>query len=153
LLPSIIFETGGRNQLMDEIKMQRVNYDKIAHLYDEPSRDHIVDPNLIEYVEDHPELGKAEIRFLDIGCGTGKQLSANRKHLPRIELIGMDLFFGMLREAKQRERTICWVQGDGACVSLASESVHYVVNQFSYPHIQHKGMFMREVYRVLKPQG
>lgn len=133
--------------------MQRVNYDKIAHLYDEPSRDHIVDSNLIECLEGHPEFEKTEIRVLDIGCGTGKQLSANRKRFPKIEMIGLDLFSGMLREAKKRERSICWIQGNGACLPLETESIHYAVNQFSYPHIQNKGMFLREVYRVLKPHG
>jgi ubiquinone/menaquinone biosynthesis C-methylase UbiE len=51
--------------------MPRVNYDRIAPLYDEPERDHPLDSNLFEFLaaNDHPE----PVRVLDVGCGTGKQ--------------------------------------------------------------------------------
>jgi SAM-dependent methyltransferase len=36
--------------------LQRLNYNQIAHLYDEPIRDYAVDPNLLTYLEERPPL-------------------------------------------------------------------------------------------------
>lgn len=55
---------------------QRVNYDLIAHLYDEPGRDYDTDPNLVKFLKKKADL---RIRILDMGCGTGKQLIKWRK--------------------------------------------------------------------------
>jgi SAM-dependent methyltransferase len=78
--------------------MHRVDYDRVAPLYDEPSRDHVADPNLISFLETrHPT---AAIRVLDVGCGTGKQLAANRRALPDVAMVGVDRFQGMLRIAR-----------------------------------------------------
>jgi SAM-dependent methyltransferase len=49
---------------------QRVNYDTVAHLYDEPLRDYDTDPDLIFFGEEHPHLELAELFVLDLGCGT-----------------------------------------------------------------------------------
>jgi ubiquinone/menaquinone biosynthesis C-methylase UbiE len=133
--------------------MQRVNYDKIAHLYDEPGRDHILDPGLAAYLAQHPWLDKPEIRVLDVGCGTGKQLNANWERFPEMKMVGLDLFSGMLREARKRNRAVCFVQGDGAYLPFRNNSIHFAVNQFSYPHIQKKLRMIEEVHRVLKPGG
>lgn len=39
--------------------MHRVNYDQIAHLYDEPVRDHDVDPTLLAFLAERPDLSPA----------------------------------------------------------------------------------------------
>lgn len=57
--------------------MQRVNYDKIAHLYDEPLRDYGVDGNLLAFVTERPDIDPSSLAVLDVGCGTGKQQTAN----------------------------------------------------------------------------
>lgn len=133
--------------------MQRVNYNEIAPLYDEPLRDHAVDPHLLAFFDSHPELTPSEARILDIGCGTGKQLAANRARFPDMALVGVDVFAGMLRVAKQRSSDIAWVNGDGALLPLHADSVDYACNQFSYHHIQAKEHMVYEVWRVLKPGG
>ena len=56
-----------------DISKQRLNYDRIAHLYDEPIRDYNVDPNLVDFLAQQPQSK----RILDLGCGTGKQLTAD----------------------------------------------------------------------------
>jgi ubiquinone/menaquinone biosynthesis C-methylase UbiE len=133
--------------------MQRVNYNEIALLYDEPLRDYPVDPHLLAFFDAHPELAPAEARILDIGCGTGKQLTANRGRFPDIALVGVDMSPGMLRIAQQRGPRVAWVNGDGAALPLHAASIHYVCNQFSYHHVPGKEALVHEVWRVLKPGG
>lgn len=133
--------------------MPRVNYNAIAPLYDEPLRDHVVDPHLLAFFDSHPELAPSEARILDIGCGTGKQLTANRGRFPDISLVGVDMSAGMLRIAKQRGLRVAWVNGDGAALPLHSASVHYVCNQFSYHHMPVQEAMVHGVWRVLKPGG
>jgi ubiquinone/menaquinone biosynthesis C-methylase UbiE len=133
--------------------MQRVNYDLIASLYDEPGRDHEVDPDLLDFLFQRRNSSTAGLRILDVGCGTGKQLAANRRRFPEMNLLGVDLFAGMLHIARQRAPRVAWVQGDAASLPLPAVSIDYATNQFSYTHIQHKDDFLHEIYRVLKPGG
>lgn len=132
---------------------QRVNYDAIAHLYDEPIRDHAVDENLRQFLAERPSLNPIHLRILDMGCGTGKQLAANRPQFPKAVMAGLDLFAGMLHQAQKRSRAVSWVQGDNTAVPFATHSFHYITNQFSYPHVQDKPQFIAETYRLLQPDG
>jgi ubiquinone/menaquinone biosynthesis C-methylase UbiE len=134
-------------------QMQRVNYDLIAPLYDEPGRDHDVDPNLLDFLEQRPQYSLASRWVLDVGCGTGKQLAANQARFPTMKLLGVDLFAGMLRIAQQRAPQVAWAQGDAAKLPLPEDCIDYATNQYSYTHIQRKDDFMHEIYRVLKPGG
>jgi SAM-dependent methyltransferase len=132
---------------------QRVNYDLIAPLYDEPLRDHNIDPNLIRFLSEQTTLRSSDIRILDMGCGTGKQLSANREQFPDQLMVGLDLFQGMLRQAQKRCTAIAWVQGDSSKPPFKDNSFDYITNQFSYPHVLDKPKMIVETYRVLKPGG
>lgn len=134
-----------------DLNKQRVNYDAIAHLYDEPIRDHAVDENLARFLAARPS--SHPLLVLDMGCGTGKQLAANRSHFAGAVMVGMDLFAGMLRQAQARCQTAVWVQGDNAAAPFADGSFHYITNQFSYPHVQNKPRFFAETYRLLQPDG
>ena len=118
--------------------MQRVNYNEIAPLYDKPLHDHTIDPYLLTFVESHPELVPSAMGILDVGCGTDKQLTANRSRFPDMTMVGVDRFTGMLHVAQQRGPSIAWVNGDGAVLPLHADSFYYACNQFSYPHIQAK---------------
>ena len=129
---------------------QRVNYDLFAHLYDEPGRNYDTDPNLINFLQQKSSI---QVRILDMGCGTGKQLAANHKKFPELQTIGLDLFREMLRQAQKRCNEINWIQGDNTNLPFRNDSFDYVTNQFSYHHIQNKLRFIAETYRILKPIG
>ncbi len=131
----------------------RLDYNQIAHLFDEPIRDHPVDPNLLRYLAEHPELNEAETAVLDIGCGTGKQLTSNCAHFPVMRLTGVDRFDKMLAIAQARCPAVEWVQGDGAVLPFPDNCFHYVTSQFSYQHIRRPQPFIREVHRVLRENG
>lgn len=133
--------------------MHRVNYDQIAHLYDEPLRDHPVNPDLLAYLEERPHLSPATMRVLDVGCGTGKQLAAIHGRFPEMQLIGLDRFMGMLRQAQRRGPAVHWAQGDGVTMPFPANSFDFASNQFSYHHVQRTEQFLGELYRVLRPGG
>ncbi len=61
------------------LRKPRVNYDEIAHLYDaQPYRAREPDAELLAFAHERLDLA-----ILDIGCGTGNQLIANRTALPQ----------------------------------------------------------------------
>lgn len=135
------------------ISNQRVNYDQIADLYDEPGRDYDTDPNLIEFINHTAEGRYPHFRVLDMGCGTGKQLAANHARLPNLQAVGLDLFRGMLLQAQKRCAYINWVQGDSSKPPFAENTFDYITNQFSYHHVQDKKGMVESVFRILKPGG
>ncbi len=132
--------------------MSRVDYDRIATLYDEPGRDHEPDRHLAAFLEDQGPLNDP-LCVLDVGCGTGKQLTANAVKWPVAHYVGVDRFGAMLRIAQLRCSNLEWVQGDGARLPFCPETFHYVASQFSYPHIGRTRELLFEVFRVLRPQG
>ena len=103
--------------------MPRIDYDAIAHLYDEPSRDHVADRELASFLGHRSPASGEKLQVLDIGCGTGKQVGANRARWPAITLIGLDRFRGMLRIATKRCPDARWTQGDGAALPFAERAV------------------------------
>ena len=129
----------------------RIDYDRYAHLFDDRHRHYAVDANLVTFVAEcrAPDA----IRVLDVGCGTGKQLATNRTRFPRLTMIGVDRSFNMLAIARRRDASVSWVHGDAQALPLASGSVDYATNQYSYPHTPDKAALLREVFRVLRPGG
>jgi SAM-dependent methyltransferase len=130
----------------------RVDYDAIAHLYDDRRRDHVADEGLTAYMAERG-LAPERARVLDVGCGTGKQLAANRGRYPRMLLAGVDRSGAMLRLAQARDTRVAWIHGDAQALPFASGVFDYATNQFSYPHIADKQRFAGEVFRVLRPGG
>lgn len=131
--------------------MQRLNYDAIAHLYDaQPYRAKTPDPELARFLA---QVRSADVRALDLGCGTGNQQVANRAAHPEVTFVGADLFGGMLAQAAAKSRDISWVQCDGAELCFPDRSFDYVSSQFSLHHVREKARYFREVHRVLRPEG
>ena len=130
----------------------RVNYDTIAHLYDtQPYRAKTVDPELLAFLEQRRSADTLSI--LDIGCGTGNQLVANRAVVPQACLVGLDRSLGMLRQAQPKAPDIAWVQADGAGLPFQAESFDCVTCQYALHHIQDKAGMLRAVWRVLRRRG
>jgi SAM-dependent methyltransferase len=133
---------------------QRVNYDLIAERYDrERYRSKAVDPDLLEFLARCRDRHLGTMALLDVGCGTGSQLVADRAYTAEIKMVGLDLFAGMLRQARLKSDDIHWVQGNGACLPFAGSSFDLVISQFSFHHVQDKRAMLAQVYRVLRPGG
>ena len=133
--------------------MPRVDYDAIAHLYDVAERDYAVDPHLIAFLAGRRDSGPRVLRTLDVSCGTGKQITANRERFPNVVFVGVDRFAGMLAIARRRCPDAFWVQGDGARLPLESNLFQYVSNEFAYPHVRDTPALLAEIFRVLDGGG
>jgi SAM-dependent methyltransferase len=132
--------------------MLRVDYDAIAHLYDSgPHRTKTVDPELLAFIEQRISGDLTSI--LDVGCGTGNQLIADRLVLPSAQLVGLDRSLGMLRQARLKAPDIAWVHADASATPFQTESFDFISCQFALHHIQDKVGMLRETFRVLRADG
>jgi len=130
----------------------RVDYDAIAHLFDSgPHRTKTVDPELLAFIEQRTPGDVASV--LDVGCGTGSQLIADRPVLPSAQLVGVDRSLGMLRQARLKAPDVAWVQADASAFPLQTESFDFISCQFALHHIQDKVGMLRETFRVLRIGG
>jgi ubiquinone/menaquinone biosynthesis C-methylase UbiE len=128
----------------------RVNYDLIAHLYDQgPYRAKSADPQLAAFMRHRTASDLPSI--LDIGCGTGSQVIANRSIVPGARLVGLDRSLGMLRQAQRKSLEIAWVQGDSAILPFRDQSFDFVTCQHALHHVRDKAGMLHSVFSVLRP--
>jgi len=134
--------------------MKRVDYDKIAHLYDaQPYRQKEVDPNLLAFLNDQSDGTRTSLSILDIGCGTGNQLVANHDYIPEALFAGLDLSYGMLRRAQSKSDDIIWVQANAAKIPFRDNIFDFISNQFAFHHVRNKPEMIKEVFRILRSGG
>ncbi len=129
----------------------RVDYDEVAHLYDtQPYRSRAADPEFLAFAGQRDAAGLA---VLDIGCGTGNQLIADRDAVPDARYFGLDRSSGMLRQARRKAPDIAWVRADGAVLPFAGSSFDFVFCQFALHHIEDKAGMLSAVRQALRPGG
>jgi ubiquinone/menaquinone biosynthesis C-methylase UbiE len=129
-----------------------VDYDAIAHLYDsQPHRGKAVDPQLVTFIAQRAAL--EHLSILDIACGTGSQLVANRSIAPEVQLVGLDRSFGMLRQARLKLGNIAWVQADGVMLPFRPESFDLITCQFGFHHLPKKADMLCAVFQALRHDG
>jgi ubiquinone/menaquinone biosynthesis C-methylase UbiE len=130
----------------------RVNYDAIAHLYDgQPYRSKMVDAELVGFIAQKGSPGS--LSLLDIACGTGSQLLANRPIVPDARLVGLDWSFAMLDQARSKGSNITWVQAEAGELPFRAESFDIICCQFGFHHFGDKSGMLSEVFKVLRPGG
>jgi SAM-dependent methyltransferase len=129
-----------------------VDYDTIAELYDAtPGRTRPVDPELLAFTGRRAPADRLAV--LDIGCGTGNQLVANRAAFASGFMVGLDRSRGMLRQARRKALEIGWVQADGAALPFGDNSFDFVTCQFAFHHMPDKAAVIRDAFRVLRSGG
>jgi len=130
----------------------RVDYDRIAHLYDsQPYRTKSADPELLAFLRQRNSPQPPNL--LDIACGTGNQLIADRDAVPGALLVGVDASSGMLRQARAKAPDIAWVRADAALPPLASGSFDFIACQFAFHHFRDKPGMLAEALRLLRSGG
>jgi ubiquinone/menaquinone biosynthesis C-methylase UbiE len=95
-------------------------------------------------------------RILDIGCGTGLFARRIAVEYPNVEVVGLDLSEGMLLKARANCAgldQIRLVQGDSEHLPFESNSFDLVTCVHSFHHYPHQALVVREMFRVLKPDG
>ncbi len=88
-------------------------------------------------------------RIVDLGCGTGVVM---RELKTWADPIGLDMSPLALDYCRQRGLDHL-VQGDGARLPLAAESVEAIIGLDIFEHIEDDQAALREAFRVLKPGG
>ncbi|PYY11854.1 MAG: dimethylmenaquinone methyltransferase [Acidobacteria bacterium] len=100
-------------------------------------------------------LLKPGARALDLCCGTGDMASALRRQAPGAEIVGADFSRGMLSRGSQKfnSHRIEAVETDALCLPFQNESFDVVVSAFGFRNLANYGAGLREIYRVLRPNG
>jgi ubiquinone/menaquinone biosynthesis C-methylase UbiE len=133
-------------------RSSRADYDAVAPLYDsQPYRARAVDPEFLAFIAQRASADA--LAALDIACGTGNQLVANRTAAPRASLVGIDRSLGMLRQARPKASDIAWIQADAAMLPFPAVSFDFVSCQFAFHHFQAKAGILRDAFRALRPGG
>ena len=98
-------------------------------------------------------IGRAD-RVLDVGCGTGV---VAREAMRRIgaegRVIGLDLNPRMLEVARRVAPELEWRQGDAGALPFEDGAFEVVVSQFAMMFFPDPVLALREMWRVLAPQG
>jgi ubiquinone/menaquinone biosynthesis C-methylase UbiE len=102
-------------------------------------------------------LGPADLRILDIGCGTGVFAAQVLEALPRSYVWGLDLSDGMLRQCHARcqaaQGRLHLIQGDSARLPFRDDAFDVVTCTHSFHHYPQQRQAVAEMYRVLRPDG
>jgi len=106
---------------------------------------------------DYPEwvLGRVVWRgdeqILDVGSGRGTYAERIHAHIGGARYVGVDSSLGMLQSWKEVDSAR--VQGDAATLPFADQTFDVVMANHMLYHIADIGATLREIKRVLKPEG
>ncbi len=98
-------------------------------------------------------------RILDVATGTGDLALALARHIPGVQVLGVDLSGKMLAEAARKaaarglEDRVVLSPGDAERLDLAAGSVDVVTSAFGVRNFGDLEQGLREFARVLKPGG
>ena len=93
-------------------------------------------------------------RVLDVACGTGvlARHLVDRVH-PGGKVVGLDVNENMLVLGRQVAPEVEWHHGPAEALPFADESFDAVVSQFGLMFFDDREQALREMVRVLRPQG
>jgi SAM-dependent methyltransferase len=91
---------------------------------------------------------------LDVACGTGLLAITILDHIgPRGSVIGVDINEGMLQIAKSKSTQITWDRAPAESLPYEDSSFDRVLCQFSLMYFENQEKALREMMRVLRPNG
>lgn len=129
----------------------RTDYDELAARYDEDRarwsipRDDLIEESL---------ASRPSTRVLDLGCGTGRWLAAQRDAFVGrgVEWFGADPSLAMLAQARAKGLTNV-VRARAEALPLPDASVDYIASSFAFHHFSDKERSLDEIRRVLAAGG
>jgi demethylmenaquinone methyltransferase/2-methoxy-6-polyprenyl-1,4-benzoquinol methylase len=126
-------------------------YDRFSRFYD--GMEVFVESKLFKNLRKET-LGKLNGKILEIGAGTGKNLSYYNS---KAKVIGIDLSSGMLKKAKARIEKLKLdaklYEMDAQKLKFKNNSFDYVVGSFVLCSIPDPVKALKEIRRVVKPKG
>lgn len=91
---------------------------------------------------------------LDVACGTGVLARAVREKIGKYgSVTGIDINDGMLAVAKSKNANIKWQNAAAENLPFEDESFEKVVSQFGLMFFEDRVKALKEMARVLKPEG
>ena len=90
---------------------------------------------------------------LDLCCGTGDFGKTVKQISPKCEVIGVDFSEEMLKIAKEKNKNIKYFLQDATAMNFENNRFDYVIMGFGLRNIPDKEAVMKEINRVLKPNG
>jgi ubiquinone/menaquinone biosynthesis C-methylase UbiE len=98
------------------------------------------------------------LRFLDVGCGTGRALDFFKQAWPRLPALGIDMSEAYIAEARRHLKRWCWINfivANGEAIPLEDQSQDAVTSIFMFHELPPKvrPVVFGELARVLKRGG
>jgi ubiquinone/menaquinone biosynthesis C-methylase UbiE len=97
--------------------------------------------------------GPAPRTILDVGCGTGRLLSAALQRWPDARLIGVDPAEGMVAEASRQIPAARFMSAAAEALPLPDAAIDLAMSTMSFHHWRDHAAGLREIARVLRPDG
>lgn len=96
----------------------------------------------------NPQKGRL---LVDVACGSGRLLRSARK--AGLETVGVDFSIGAIELARVLAPEATLIQADGQNLPLSENIADYVTNLGSLEHFVNPEKGLREIFRVLSPDG
>jgi ubiquinone/menaquinone biosynthesis C-methylase UbiE len=130
---------------------QRVNYDQISSQYNQRYQENPlvrIERALIQLAR----RSKART-ILEVGCGTGRWLGGLARHLPDVQLFGLDYSHSMLTQAQDHPAALGLVRAKGGLLPLKAGSFDLVFCVNALHHFDDPQAFAAQARQLLQPGG
>jgi len=108
---------------------------------------------LVAPLLDEALAGSTSPRVVDVGCGTGSNLTLVHERFPAARQVGIDSDPNALGYCARRGESAHLVRASGLALPLAAESVDCLVALDFIEHVEDDSALLREFLRVLRPGG
>ena len=89
--------------------------------------------------------------LVDVSCGRGKLTKIAEEQ--GLRTFGLDFSFSAVHIAKQKSQKASFILSDGEKISLRDSSADYITHIGNLEHYQDPSEGLREIARLLKPEG
>jgi len=127
---------------------RHINYDEVASIYNQRYAAGGPEGIAVALHDLVSEVGAG--RILEVGCGTGHWMAALQ---PIDHMYGLDLSFGMLQKARERQKAFYLVQGNANQLPFPDKAFDVVFCVHALHHFDRPQGFVRDARRVLRQGG
>lgn len=99
------------------------------------------------------EIDIKDGNILDCGCGTGILYPFLLRKGRNSLIVGMDISHKMLLNAKRKNPSGKWIEGDSESMPFPSSFFNTVIFLNAFPHFTNKKAVLKESFRILKSEG